>query len=75
VDVLAEQYDEQDNHGDAPAEGCRDGSAFYAQFRKAEAAEDEGVVADDVEDVDHNGDHHRVDGFVGAAQGGGESEG
>ena len=47
----------------------------YAQFRKAETAEDEGVVADDIEDIDHNGDHHRVDGFVGTAQGGGESEG
>lgn len=41
VDVLAEQYDEQYNHGDTPAEGCGDGGAFHAQFRKAEAAEDE----------------------------------
>lgn len=48
---------------------------FHAQFRKAEAAEDEGVVADDIEDIDYDGDHHRVDGLVGTAQGGGEGEG
>ena len=65
MDVLAEQYDEQYNHGDTPAEGCGDGGAFHAQFRKAEAAEDEGVVADDIEDIDYDGDHHRVDGLVG----------
>ena len=41
----------------------------------AEAAEDEGVVADDIEDIDYDGDHHRVDGLVGTAQGGGEGEG
>lgn len=58
-----------------PAEGCGDGGAFHAQFRKAEAAEDEGVVADDIEDIDYDGDHHRVDGLVGTAQGGGEGEG
>ena len=46
--MLAEQYDEQYNHGDTPAEGCGDGGAFHAQFRKAEATEDEGVVADDI---------------------------
>ena len=75
MDVLAEQYDEQYNHGDTPAEGCGDGGAFHAQFRKAEATEDEGVVADDIEDIDYDGDHHRVDGLVGTAQGGGEGEG
>ena len=45
------------------------------EFRKAEATEDEGVVADDIEDIDYDGDHHRVDGLVGTAQGGGEGEG
>ena len=73
--MLAEQYDEQYNHGDTPAEGCGDGGAFHAQFRKAEAAEDEGVDADAIEASAYSADHHLVDGLVETAQGGGEGEG
>ena len=45
------------------------------RLKAVEMAEDEGVVADDIEDIDYDGDHHRVDGLVGTAQGGGEGEG
>ena len=62
ADILVQQ-EGYPHAADTPAEG------------KAEAADDEGVVADDIEDIDYDGDHHRVDGLVGTAQGGGEGEG
>ena len=72
VDMLAEQDDEQENHRHATAESGGNGSTFHTQFGKTELPEDEGIVAYNIENVDNNGYQHRVNGFIGTAQGGGK---
>ena len=72
ADVFFEQDGEQDDHGYAPAGGSGYGGPLGSQFRSAEFTENEGVVPGDVQDVDDPGDDHGVDGFVGAAQRGGQ---
>ena len=66
--------DGEQHHGNAPTGSRGDGSTLDAQLWEPPMSEYEGVVAQDVDDVDNTCNHHRIDDLVGTAQRGRERQ-
>ena len=64
----AEMDNGKQHHGNGAAGGGGNGRSLDAQLRTAPMAEDEGVVANNVQHVDNACDNHRIDDLVGTAQ-------
>ena len=63
----AEVDDGQQHHSHGTADGSGNGCSLDTQLRTAPMAEDEGVVANDIQHVDNTCDNHRIDDLVGTA--------
>ena len=64
----AEVDDGQQHHGHSTTGGGGNGRSLDTQLRTTPMAEDESVVANNVQHVDNTCDDHRIDDLVGTAQ-------
>ena len=62
------QNHEKDDHRHHTREAGRDGCTLNAEGRESELAEDESIVANDVQDIDNTHHNHRVYGLVNTAK-------
>ena len=63
-----EEHEEEQRHGDPSAEGGGDGRPLHTQSREAKVAEDERIVAEYVQDIDHERHLHGIVGLIGRTE-------
>ena len=74
VYMLTEMNHAQQHRGHGATGSRSDGGPLDAHLRTAPATEDQGIVAQNVQHIDHTRHHHRIDHLVGTPQRGREGE-